>query len=311
MTEKVMVFAPIPLLTVTVEEQQDGTPDIHVHSGGQGVWQARVLVALGVDTVLCGTFGGESGPIARQLIESEGITVHPVVRQGRNGTYVHDRRGGSRSTVAETPGDPLTRHDLDDLYSVALAEGLKADTSILSGPADPSLVSPETYRRLTNDLRANGGKIVVDLCGDLLRACLQGGVDLLKISHEEVIADGRADDDDPEQLVAAMRALRDEGADTVLVSRADNPALALIGDEILQVPLPRMEVVEPRGAGDSMTAGITAALARGTDPKEAVRFAAAAGALNVTRHGLGTVHEEAVRELARRIELEPYRPGTS
>jgi 1-phosphofructokinase len=35
----VTIFAPSPTLTVTVEEH-DGEPDVHVHAGGQGVWQA-------------------------------------------------------------------------------------------------------------------------------------------------------------------------------------------------------------------------------------------------------------------------------
>ena len=42
-----MVFSPAPQLTVTVEQGPDG-PDIHLHAGGQGVWQARMIASLGV-----------------------------------------------------------------------------------------------------------------------------------------------------------------------------------------------------------------------------------------------------------------------
>ena len=54
-----------------------------------------------------------------------------------------------------------------------------------------------------------------------------------------------------------------------------------------------------------MTAGVAAVLARGGDLREAIRIGAAAGAMNVTRHGLGTGRAEAVRELAGRVRLEP------
>jgi pfkB family carbohydrate kinase. len=52
-----------------------------------------------------------------------------------------------------------------------------------------------------------------------------------------------------------------------------------------------------------MTAGIAVALARGQTFEQALRVGAAAGALNVTRRGLATGHEEAVTELVERVVL--------
>ncbi|NYI03644.1 1-phosphofructokinase family hexose kinase [Allostreptomyces psammosilenae] len=307
MTLKTMVMAPVPILTVTIEADDGEGAEIHVHAGGQGLWQARVLASLDVPVVLCGCFGGESGGVVQQLVRDEGIAVRPVARTGANGAYVHDRRSGERVIVAETPGDPLTRHELDDLYNAALAEGLRADICLLSGPADPALVHADAYRRLAHDLRSNGKRVIVDLTGPLLEASLAGGVDLLKISHEEVLDDGRAAGDEPRELVPAMRRLREQGADTVVVSRADRSTLALVGEEVREVVLPHMEVAEPKGAGDSMTAGMAAGLARGLDIEGAVRLGAAAGALNVTRHGLGTVHPDAAEQMARRVTLRDLR----
>ncbi|WP_346269669.1 hypothetical protein [Pseudonocardia sp.] len=40
----VLVFAPFPLLTVTVENRA-GSPELHVHAGGRGVRQARMRAA--------------------------------------------------------------------------------------------------------------------------------------------------------------------------------------------------------------------------------------------------------------------------
>ena len=57
-----MVFAPGPLLTVTIEQHADNE-DLHVHPGGQGVWQARMIRLLGVEVVLCTALGGETGAI--------------------------------------------------------------------------------------------------------------------------------------------------------------------------------------------------------------------------------------------------------
>jgi len=52
-----------------------------------------------------------------------------------------------------------------------------------------------------------------------------------------------------------------------------------------------------------MTAGLAVALARGLGIDDALRLATAAGALNVTRHGLATGHADAIEQLATRVEV--------
>jgi 1-phosphofructokinase len=95
----------------------------------------------------------------------------------------------------------------------------------------------------------------------------------------------------------------------VVVYRADQPALALVDDEVVEIHLPPLEPAEPRGAGDSMTAGLAASLARGESLPTALRVGAACGALNVVRSGLGTGGRTAVAALAKRIEIHGRRDG--
>ncbi|MFJ8832931.1 1-phosphofructokinase family hexose kinase [Micromonospora aurantiaca] len=309
MEQKVMVFAPAPLLTVTIEQQGD-VPELHLHPGGQGVWQTRMIAALGVPVTMCVGLGGEVGDAVRKLLDDEDVTVRMVRRESGTGWYVHDRRDGERTEIAEHPGAPMVRHDIDELYTVTLTEGLRAPVSVLSGPADPQVVDPDIYRRLAADLSANGGTVVADLSGPYLEAVLDGGVSVLKVSHEELLDDGLAKDDSVEALRDAGRRCQERGARTVLISRAGEPALALPEDgEPLLVHAPPLELADHRGAGDSMTAGVAAVLARGGDMREALHIGAAAGALNVTRHGLGTGRAEAVRELAGRVRLTPLDGG--
>jgi 1-phosphofructokinase len=269
MSKQVLVFAPAPQLTVTVEQPADAV-EIHVHPGGQGIWQARMITELGPPVVMCAVVGGEIGQVLRALIAAEDIELRAVTREATSGGYVHDRRDGSRAEIAEVAGEPLNRHELDELYSLTLAAAMHAPVAVLSGPADPSVLPAETYRRLAADLGGNGVKVVADLSGDHLAAVLKGEPYFVKVSHEELIADGRAKDDSEPELVAALHGL---------------------------------EVADARGAGDSMTAGVAAVLAQGGDDATAVRTGAAAGALNVTRHGLGSGRVDAVRSLVDRVRL--------
>ncbi len=319
-----MVFAPAPLLTVTVEQPSDGV-ELHLHPGGQGVWQARMIAGLGCRVTLCVCIGGEIGMVLRKLLDEERVGLQVVVAQAGSGWYVHDRRTGQRTEVASHPGAPMDRHDIDELYNLALMEGLRAGVGILSGPAAGRVVPSDAYRRLAADLTANGVRVIADLSGEYLAAALAGGaefggIEFVKVGHEDLLKDGRVPDDSVEALVDAGRRIRVEGARSVLVSRAAEPALLLSGDRVVQVRVPRLQVTEHRGAGDSMTAGVAAVLARGDarggdargdaggDLGEAVRTGAAAGALNVTRHGLGTGRAEAIHELVTRVRLEPLPP---
>ncbi|WP_166873206.1 MULTISPECIES: PfkB family carbohydrate kinase [unclassified Salinibacterium] len=300
----VAVFAPSPVLTVTVEDHPDGA-DIHLHAGGQGIWQARMLRALGTSVTMCAVFSGESGRVLHHLLDDEGFHVLAVHRDGRGGAYVHDRRGGVRIKIAETAGEPLSRHELDKLYGLTLRAGLDAGTTILSGPAGLNILSPDVYRRLAADLRTAGRRVIADLSGERLTAALKGGVTVVKVSDEELLADNRVPDTSEEQLIAAMHRLQREGAENVIVSRAGEYALLLAEDEVSEVHMPKLQIADTTGAGDSMTAGVAATLAGGGTIEEAVALGAAAGALNVTRHGLGTGEAEAIYKLRELVRIHP------
>lgn len=299
----VFVFAPAPLLTITIEEQ-GGVPDIHLHPGGQGFWIARMAASLGVPVTVCGCFGGETGRVAQALIERDRVSLRPVEVASANGAYIHDRRDGDPVPVAEMPSPTLSRHEIDELYSVGVVTGLDADVCVLGGPHGSHVLPGDVYMRLARDLAGHGKTVIADLSGDPLHAALEGGLYVLKMAHDEIQEDGFAEGESEEELIKGMHRLRDAGAANVVLSRSDQPALALVDDEVLMIHPPRLETIDTKGAGDSMTAGIAVALARGEDIRTGLRLGAAAGALNVTRRGLATGPGAEIEKLAGEVTLE-------
>lgn len=303
----VVVFSPAPLLTITIETVTNNSPEIHRHAGGQGFWVARMVASIGVPVVLCGPFGDDSGFVLRELIASEGVGVRAIDVKAANGAYVHDRRSGERVVVAESRGGELQRHEVDDFYDAALVMGLSAQVTVLTGAPHKGVVPIDLFGRLSTDLRTNGAMVLADLCGDQLRSALKGGLDLLKISHEEMIADGYAESDTVEHLVVGIDALQELGAENVVVTRSAKPALARLEGKHYEVSGPKLEPRDYRGSGDSFTAGLAVGLATHLQLEDALCLAAAAGALNATRHGLGTGQRLDIEEMAKHISINALR----
>jgi 1-phosphofructokinase len=303
---RVAVFDPAPLITVTIEHDGAPTPEIHFHAGGQGFWVAHMAAELGASVVFCCALGGESGRVLAGLLEdAPGIEVRAVRSTAENGAYVHDRRGGERVTVAEMPGGRLSRHALDELYGVIVTAGLDCNATLLTGPQDNTFVDPDIYRRLARDLRSNHHRALADLSGENLLAALEGGVELAKLNDDQAVATGLATGTGHPQLVDALRRMRRSGARNAVLTRGAEPALALIDDELVELEGPHFDALDPRGSGDSMFATLGVATASGRPLVEGLRMAAAAGALNATRHGLGSGHRSEIARLADHVSVRP------
>lgn len=301
------MFAPSPMLSVTIEIGTD-RPEVHLHAAGQGYWVARLGATLGAEVTLSCALGGEPGQVLRGLLEQDPVLLRAAASVSPNGVYIHDRRSGERVEVVSVHSRPLGRHASDELYGIALTAGLDADVTLITGCQPPEIVNADLYRRLVGDLRANRQTVIADLTGPLLAAALAGGLDLLKLSDEEVLVEGYATNDEPEEIIAAARRLQSEGARNVVISRGPKPALLLEeggpGNGTELIP-PAFQPLDHRGAGDSMFAATGVGLARGMSVLDAVRLGTAAGALNATRRGLGTGTRYEIEHLAKHIEVKP------
>ncbi len=312
----VALFAPNPLLTVTLEVEGEDRQSIHFHAGGQGVWAAASALSLGVTPILCGLLGGESGEILRPLLEkATGTQPRLVQTASASGCYVTDRRSGKRKLLAMRLSDPPSRHELDELVSVACAQALACGWLVVTNPFPAESLPLEVYGELVADARAGGARTLVDLSSPRLDSALTGEPDLVKLNDWELAEFVRGPVSTPEQLLSAARRLRDGGARCVVVTRGERPALVVRGasspegDEAWQLTPPRFEHGFREGCGDAMMGALAASWARGESFERALVVGAAAGAANFLRRGLGHASGTVVEQLTQSVTLEPW-PST-
>jgi 1-phosphofructokinase len=303
-SNRVAVFGPDPMLSITIEAlTADGGDDIHAHAAGQGVWVARTAAELGAEATLCGFIGGEIGDVLRPLLERFPFELRLIETSESSGAYIHDRRAGERVPVAQSAAMPPSRHEVDDLFSIACAAALDADVLAVCNAYPGEALPLELYGSLVADARDNGTPAVVDLSPPRLDSALAGKPELVKINDWELAQFVEGPVDTEARMRAAAERLLEGGAAAAIVTRAEQPALVLRDDQAWELVPPRFERGAREGCGDSMTGALAACMAAGREWEETLRIGAAAGAANFLRHGLGSASRTVVEELAPRVEL--------
>jgi 1-phosphofructokinase len=299
---RVAIFGPSPLLNVTIEDRGGGAADIHFHPAGQGVWVARTAGELGAHPVLCGFLGGEPGRLLRPLLDALPGDCRLVETAGPSGCSVVDRRDGTRRVVASAWAGPPSRHELDDLFSSACAAALSGSALVVCNPWPGDLLPLEVYGNLVSDARGNDVPVFVDLSSPRLDSALEGRPDLVKINDWE-LAEYVSGPVDGSRLRPAAEQLLARGARAAVITRGDEPCLAVTADRAWEILPPRLERGFREGCGDSMMGAMAAAAASGADLEHTLVLGAAAGAACFLRHGLGSARRVSIEELADRVEL--------
>jgi 1-phosphofructokinase len=297
---RVTVFAPDPLLGVTIEHRGE-EDDLHIHAAGQGVWVARMAAELGASPVLCCFLGGETGTVLGSLLEVLPGERRVVATAGSSGSYVVDNRKDDRRMLANANRSAPRRHEVDDLVAATCAAALQSAVLVMCNPFPAEGLPPEVYETVVANVKAAGVPVVVDLSSPRLEHTLAFGPEVVKLNDWELAEYVRGPVDGPRAL-DAMHALRQAGAAAVVLTRAEAPILVLDGDaEPFEIVPPRFTNGFREGCGDSMTGALAAGLARSLPLRDALMLGAAAGAGNFLRHGLGTGRRAAVEELAQSV----------
>jgi len=249
-----------------------------VARGGKGANQAVAARRLGADVRLIACVGDDgSGQEIRAALAAEGVGVEGVATTdaASTGTALITVDPEGRNQIAVAPGanraltvDWLERRREDfawaevlvcqcevPLETVAwsLAEARRRGATTILNPAPVPDAMPEVWRDV-GYLTPNEGEA----------ARLAGGAE------------------DP---AVAARALRARGAGAVIVTLGGDGALAVTAAGEIRVPAFRVAVVDTTGAGDAFNGALAVALAERRALPDALRLAAAAGALACTRRG--------------------------
>ncbi len=280
---------PVPGETIIGEQFSEGP-------GGKGSNQAIAAARLDAHATMVTNVGTDRyGDDALALWAEEGVDTGYVTRDASThtgvGFVIVDEDGENEITVAPGANHTLGRSHVgagreqiarSDIVVAQLEirdEPIREVTAIATDASVPLVLNPAPARSLPPAILER----VTYLTPNQNEARILAGVD------------PDADDDD----VEVGNALRDLGAETIVMTRGRDGAVIITEDDVVRVPAPTVKQVDTTGAGDAFNGALAVGLSEGMGSSNAVAFACCAGACAVTAHEVipGLPSRAAVDEL--------------
>ncbi len=236
------------------------------------------LHTLGGPAKMLSLAGGATGDQLRDDLAALGVTARWVstATPTRVCTTLLDRQTGRTTELVENAAS-LAEGECDAFLTAFREEATAATMLVLTGSL-PAGVPRDLYRRM---LEICPVPAVLDIRGDELREALSSRPLIVKPNREELAAHcGRALETEAD-LLRAMRALNDGGAQWVVVSDGPRAVFVTSTSGIWKLTPPSAKVINPIGCGDCLAAGIAWALHHNRDPLEAVKIGMSAAAENL------------------------------
>ncbi|GAA2426841.1 1-phosphofructokinase family hexose kinase [Streptomyces macrosporus] len=266
--------------------------------GGKGLNVARVLAALGHETLVTGFAGGPTGERVRELLAEVTeagpvgdalVTIAGTTR--RTVSVVEEPGAPGGATLFNEPGPPISPAEWERFLTVYGELLAGADAVALCGSLPPG-VPVGAYGTLVRTARAAGVPVVLDTSGEPLRRGLAARPDVVKPNAEELT--GITGSTEP---LHAARLARRRGAHAVVASLGAEGLLALTPDGTWRVEPPRRVPGNPTGAGDSVVAALLSGLVEGLSWPDRLVRATALAAATVRAEVAGEFDRAAYEEL--------------
>jgi len=275
---------------------------VHNEPGGGGINVSRAIKKLGGVSTAIHFCGGPTVQMLRILLDAEELDHRPVTTEGwtRQDVTISEIATGQQYRFI-MPGPTLSNADWHLALDMLDALNPFPELVVASGSLPPG-VPLGFYGRVAHLVQRKGSLLIVDTSGQALPAAVQVGVHLIKPSLSELkLLSKEPLDHEVDQEKAAMEIIQAKKCQAVVVSLGPVGVLFATPEGCVRMRSPNVPVRSKVGAGDSMVAGITLALARDYALYDAVRFGVAAGAAAVMNPGTELCRREDTESLYDRM----------
>lgn len=251
-----------------------------VFFAGKAINVAIGLARLKADSFSTGFMYEENGQQFEQELHREGVTYKFVWNAGRvreNYKFIDHR---SMLTEIDDISPEVSIQKQDELIKLVAQLSPTCEAVVISGGLAKGMY-PDYYAKILSVIPENVKK-VVDTEGERLFESLKYGIDLVKPNIEELERTLQRSVRTQDEMITACHELISLGAKRVLLSLGKGGAIITDGKKNYFCKSVNVAMNSTFGAGDSMVAAATQALAAGEPLEEILRKGVAAGTAAVT-----------------------------
>lgn len=257
-----------------------------IYYGGKGLNVSTVLTNLGYESIALGFIAGFTGDVIEKGAESLGFSTDFIkLKEGLS--RINVKLKSNEETEINGQGPMITKEDIDRLFE-KLEKLKNNDILILSGSI-PNTLDEDIYEKIMERLQKKDIQIVVDATKDLLLNVLKYRPFLIKPNNHELGEMFNVTLKNDEDIISYAKKLQEKGARNILISMAGDGAILITENgKVFKSEVPKGEVKNSVGAGDSMVAGFIAGYLTNNDYEEALKMGTAAGSASAFSEGLAT-----------------------
>ena len=270
--------------------------EVNFRAGGKGINVSKVLKNLGLESTAIGFVAGFVGDFIRKDLEKERIKTEFVELEGY--TRINVKVNANDKETELTGVSPeIPKEKLEELIG-KMSDLKDGDILVLSGSI-PSSVSSSIYKELSEKVKADV-EIVLDTRGNLLQENMHNNFFIKPNIHElREMFGGKIET--KSEIVEKCKFFLERGIKNVILSRGGEGALLINKDCVLEASVPKGNLINSIGAGDSMVAGFIAGYVKGLSLEDSFRLAVASG--SATAYSYGLAEEELVNRLYSEINI--------
>lgn len=308
-TEPVAVLALNPAVDISYEipqlmaDQKVRATKTYYHPGGNGINVARSLTELQVPVRCCSVLGGQGGELFLRLLSDTLRDSHhyiDVEGETRINVTLQQKQPPSQYEV-DSGGPEISEPVLDQIIDCFLENTVKG-FAVLTGSTPPG-VPDNTYAELTEQISAQGGKVILDAHGAVLKNALQAKPYLLRSNQYVLEMLIKQSLESIEAVAQAARDIQRDGTDFVCISLGREGAVLVDNHNSYHCSAPRVRVLSTVGCGDAMLAGMLTACLRQQDTKEMLRFGIICGSATASYPGTCLFKRKELEEMEPDLEL--------